>query len=180
MHICLQSGSEDILLKMRRMYKPKEFEEIALQLKTDYPNFNLTTDIIVGFPGETENDFSQTLDLTKKIGFGHVHTFKYSVRKGTRAERMPDHISEKEKSRRSEILRNIVDETKLKYRKSFIGQNQRVLVETYNKQGFAKGFGEHYIPILIKAPDLKKNNFYNIIITDIEIGDEPVLIGDII
>lgn len=180
LHICLQSGSEDILLKMRRMYMAKEFEEIALQLKTDYPNFNLTTDIIVGFPGETENDFSQTLDLTKKIGFGHVHTFKYSVRKGTRAERMPDHISEKEKSRRSEILRNIVDETKLKYRKSFIGQNQRVLVETCNKEGFAKGYGEHYIPILIKSPDLKKNNFYNVIITDIEIEDEPVLIGDII
>lgn len=180
LHICLQSGSEDILLKMRRMYMAKEFEEIALQLKTDYPNFNLTTDIIVGFPGETENDFSQTLDLTKKIGFGHVHTFKYSVRKGTRAERMPNHISEKEKSRRSEILRNIVDETKLKYRKSFIGQNQRVLVETCNKEGFAKGYGEHYIPILIKSPDLKKNNFYNVIITDIEIEDEPVLIGDII
>lgn len=180
MHICLQSGSEDILLKMRRMYTAKEFEEIALQLKSDYPNFNLTTDIIVGFPGETENDFSQTLDLTKKIGFGHVHAFKYSVRKGTRAERMPDHISEKEKSKRSEILRNIVDETKLTYRKSFIGQNQRVLVETYNKQGFAKGYGEHYIPILIKVPDLKKNNFYNVIITDIEIEDEPVLIGEII
>ncbi len=93
MHICLQSGSEDILLKMRRMYTAKEFEEIATKLKTDYPQFNLTTDIIVGFPGESEEDFNKTAELAKKIGFGHIHTFKYSVRKGTRAERMPEQIA---------------------------------------------------------------------------------------
>lgn len=180
MHICLQSGSEDILLKMRRMYTAKEFENIALNLKTDYPDFNLTTDIIVGFPGETEEDFQKTLDMVDQIGFGHVHVFKYSVRKGTRAERMPDHISEKEKSKRSEILRQAVDDAKLKYRKSFIGKTQQVLIETFNKQGFAKGYGEHYVPIIIKNKNLERNTFYQVKISEIDISEEPVLVGEII
>lgn len=177
MHICLQSGSEDILLKMRRMYTAKEFESIAAKLKSDYPNFNLTTDIIVGFPGETEGDFQKTLELTKKIGFGHVHSFKYSVRKGTRAERMPDHIPEKVKSERSEILRELADETKLNYRKSFIGQNQTVLIETIDKEGNARGYGEQYIPVLIENVNLVKNNFYKVKITGIDTSQDPVLIG---
>jgi len=180
MHICLQSGSEDVILRMRRMYTAKEFGQIAAKLKTDYPNFNLTTDIIVGFPGETEEDFKKTLDLTKKIGFGHVHTFKYSVRKGTRAERMPDHIPEKVKTERSEILRKVVEETKLKYRQSFIGKKQTVLIESFDKQGFAKGYGEHYLPVLIKEQNLEHNNFYSVKISGIEILDEPVLIGEIV
>lgn len=180
MHICLQSGSEDVLLRMRRMYTANEFETIAVKLKTDYPDFNLTTDIIVGFPGETGNDFKKTLDLTKKIGFGHVHTFKYSVRKGTRAERMPDHISEKEKSKRSEVIRKNAEETKLNYRKQFIGKQQTVLAETIDKQGFAKGYGEHYIPVLIKVKNLIRNNFYKVKITGVEISEEPLLIGETI
>jgi len=180
MHICLQSGSEDVLLQMRRMYTAKEFEQIATKLRTDYPNFNLTTDIIVGFHGETEEDFNKTLNLTKKIGFGHVHTFKYSVRKGTRAERMPDHIPEKVKTERSGILRKVVEETKLKYRQSFIGIKQNILIETFDKQGFAKGYGEHYLPVLIKEQNLEHNNFYPVRISGIEILDEPVLIGEIV
>ncbi len=178
MHICLQSGSEEVLLRMRRMYTANNFETIATKLKTDYPGFNLTTDIIVGFPGETEDDFKKTLDLTNRIGFGHVHTFKYSVRKGTRAERMPDHIPEKEKTRRSQILRKVTEEAKLNYRKSLIGKSQTVLVETIDKQGFAKGYGEHYVPVLIKEKNLERNKFYTVNISGIEISEEPLLIGE--
>jgi len=179
MHICLQSGSEDILLKMRRMYSAKDFETIATKLRNDYPGFNLTTDIIVGFPGETEEDFEKTVSLIKKIGFGHAHTFKYSVRKGTRAERMPDHVPEKVKSERSKRIRKIVEETKLNYRKSFIGKTQTVLVETFDKDGTARGYGEHYVPILIRQRNLDHNNFYNVTITGIDMQEEPLLIGEI-
>jgi threonylcarbamoyladenosine tRNA methylthiotransferase MtaB len=175
MHICLQSGSEDILLKMRRMHTAREFEEIAMKLETDYPQFNLTTDIIVGFPGETEEDFKKTIELAKKIGFGHIHTFKYSVRKGTRAERMPEQIDERTKSERSEIIRKLANDSKNNYRKSFIGKTQRVLVEKINKKGLATGYGEHYIPVIIETAGLKKNEFYNVKITGIETGEEPVL-----
>ena len=179
MHICLQSGSEDILLKMRRMYTAKEFVEIAQKLKSDYPNFNLTTDIIVGFPGETEEDFERTKALVNEIGFGHVHTFKYSIRKGTRAERLPDHLPEKVKSERSEIIRLAAEESKRKYRESFIGKKQQVLVETLNKEGFARGYGEHYVPVLIKSKGLKRNTFYDVDIRAVEGDEEPLLVGEI-
>ena len=177
LHICLQSGSEDILLKMRRMYKASEFEKIAIKLKSDYPNFNLTTDIIVGFPGETEDDFRKTVDLTKKIGFGHAHTFKYSVRSGTRAERLPDQIPEKVKTNRSKVIRKLVEENKLIYRKSFIGLKQNVLIEKINSDSFASGYGENYVPVIIHQRGLEKNTFCDVVIEAIHTGEEPVLIG---
>ena len=179
LHLCLQSGSEDILLQMRRMYSASEFEKVALKLKSDYPNFNLTTDIIVGFPGETAEDFQQTIDITNKIGFGHAHTFKYSVRSGTRAEMLPDQIPEKVKTNRSEIIRKLVDENKLAYRKSFIGQNQRVLIEKINKGGFASGYGENYVPVIIHQKGLEKNTFCDVVIESVQSGEEPILIGKI-
>lgn len=179
MHICLQSGSEDILLKMRRMYTAKQFLETAEKIKQAYPDFNLTTDIIVGFPGETEEDFQQTVEMAKKINFGHIHTFKYSVRTGTRAERMPDQIPEKVKTQRSEVIRKISEATKLSYRESFIGKKQTVLVEKILRNGFATGYGEHYIPITIQSKGLQKNEFYTVQITGVEIKDEPILLAQI-
>ena len=82
LHLCLQSGSESVLLKMRRMYTAKQFGNMAMRLKSLYPDFNLTTDIIVGFPGETEEEFEQTVTMAKELAFSHIHTFKYSVRSG--------------------------------------------------------------------------------------------------
>lgn len=177
LHLCLQSGSENILLKMRRMYTAKLFEEMASELRRRYPGFNLTTDIIVGFPGETEEDFQESIAMAKRLQFGHIHTFKYSVRHGTRAERMPDQIPEKEKTRRSEIIRNLSDEMKLDYRKSFIGKKQTVLVEQFDKRGFATGYGEHYVPVIIKQKGLEKNKFYTVTLNGIEMQDEPLLTG---
>ena len=179
MHICLQSGSEDILLKMRRMYTAKLFEDMAAKIRASYPGFNLTTDIIVGFPGETEEDFQESLEVSKKIGFGHIHTFKYSKRRRTRAERMPEQVPEKEKTRRSELVRKLSDDMKMDYRKSFIGKKQRVLVEQFDDNGFATGYGEHYVPILIKKKGLEKNTFYDVLLTGIEMKDEPLLVGEI-
>lgn len=180
MHICLQSGSEEVLLKMRRMYTAKLFKEMADKLEELYPGFSLTTDIIVGFPGETENHFQETVNLAKSIGFGHIHTFKYSVRKGTRAERLPDHIDEKEKNRRGEIIREISEETRLEHRTRFVGKQQRVLVQIILETGYARGFGEHYLPVIIEETGLETNTFYNVDICGIVEKDEPTLIGKII
>jgi threonylcarbamoyladenosine tRNA methylthiotransferase MtaB len=95
LHLCLQSGSERILLQMRRMYTVKDFLNIVERVRAKDPQFNFTTDVIVGFPGETEEEFEETMNVARQVGFGHMHIFKYSVREGTRAQRMPDHIPDK-------------------------------------------------------------------------------------
>ncbi len=180
MHICLQSGSEEILLRMRRMYTAKLFKEMSEKLQEMYPGFNLTTDIIVGFPGETDEQFQETVSMTKSIGFGHIHTFKYSVRKGTRAERLPDHIDEKEKNRRGDIIRKVSEESRLNHRKSFIGKTQRVLVQKILEDGYARGFGEHYIPVIITELGLKTNKFYDVEIHGLTEKDEPTMLAGLI
>ncbi len=162
------------------MYTAKLFKQMSDKLYELYPDFSLTTDIIVGFPGETEDQFQETYNLAKSIGFGHIHTFKYSVRKGTRAERLPDQIVEKEKTRRGEIIRLLSEEMRLNHRKRFVGQTQKVLTQMINNQGYARGFGEHYIPVIIEEAGLKTNCFYNVLITGLKELDEPVLTGKLI
>ncbi len=164
---------------MRRMYTARLFEEMADELRRRYPGFNLTTDIIVGFPGETEEDFQESVALAKRLQFGHIHTFKYSVRHGTRAERMPDQVPEKEKTRRSEIIRQLSDDMKRQYRRSFVGKQQTVLVEQFDDNGFALGYGEHYVPVIIKQKGLKHNHFYTVTLDGTEMRDEPVLTGTV-
>ncbi|MCF8309712.1 MAG: tRNA (N(6)-L-threonylcarbamoyladenosine(37)-C(2))-methylthiotransferase MtaB [Bacteroidales bacterium] len=177
LHLCLQSGSDKTLLKMRRMYTVDEFRQIVNDVRAVRPDFNFTTDVIVGFPGETEEDFNETVNVVKELGFSHIHTFKYSMREGTRAARMKEHLPDKLKSQRSEIIRDLTADNKLNYRKSFIGKQQRVLVEKIDKEGYAHGYGEHYIPVKFAGDNLKKNEFYDVDLKDIEEGDEPVMIG---
>lgn len=181
LHLCLQSGSDKILKAMRRMYSMKEFYDMIEKIRTIIPDFNFTTDLIVGFPGETEEDFEQTLAAINKVQFGHIHTFKYSLRKGTKAEKLTNHINGKEKNRRSEIVRQLAEKNKIEYRKKFIKKTQTVLVEKIENNK-AKGYGSHYIPISFDIDDtIKKNNFYNVKLHDIDFeGKEPVLIGDLI
>lgn len=180
LHLCIQSGSDKTLLKMRRMYTVDEFRQIVTDIRKEIPDFNFTTDVIVGFPGESEKDFQETIDVVQEIGFSHIHTFKYSLREGTRAARMPEHIPDKIKSARSEVIRELTQDNKLKYRKSFIGKQQRVLVEKIDEQGFAQGYGEHYLPVKFAGKNLKKNEFYKVELKRIEEGEEPVLVGEVL
>lgn len=177
LHLCLQSGSEPILLQMRRMYNIKRFKEIVNKVRSVRPDFNITTDIIIGFPNESDQDFESTCNIIKELKFGHVHAFKYSIRKGTRAERMTAQVGEKIKTLRSETLREIADGVKLQYRNQFIGKEQIVLVEKTDGEN-ANGYGEHYVPVEFKGYELKKNHFYKVKITDINKDIDPVLIGE--
>jgi len=177
LHLCIQSGSDKTLLKMRRMYTVNEFRQIVADIRKVRPDFNFTTDVIVGFPGETEEDFQETVDVVQEIGFSHIHTFKYSVREGTRAARMDGHIPNKVKTARSETIRQLTGNNKLKYRKSFIGKQQTVLAEKIDEEGFAHGYGEHYLPVKFTARRLKKNEFYQVTLSGIEEGEEPMLKG---
>lgn len=179
LHLCLQSGSEDILLKMRRMYTARQFREMAGQLRKRYPDFNLTTDIIVGFPGESESDFAQTVHLARDLAFSHIHTFKYSVRIGTRAERMPEQLSEKIKNQRSEVIRHISEENKRAYLEQMAGKQQRLLVERIGADGIARGYGEHYFPIRLKNKTLEKNQFVDVVVGNVHEGKELAVVGNI-
>ena len=181
MHICLQSGSDRILLMMRRFYNLKTFMTIVEKLKGRYPDFNLTTDIIVGFPGETEEDFQQTCNVSRNIGFSHIHTFKYSVRRGTRAERMPEQVDEKIKTFRSEIIRHISDENKIRYRNSLIGKEQTVLVERFNERTkLSKGYGEHYVPVEFHSDPGTNNQFFRVRLEKMRKGGDPVVLGRVV
>jgi threonylcarbamoyladenosine tRNA methylthiotransferase MtaB len=153
LHMCLQSGSDKILLAMRRQYTVANFRAMVEKVRKKIPDFNFTTDIMVGFPGETEKEFQETCRVTEEIGFSHIHTFKYSVRKGTRAERLQDQVHEKIKTERSLIIRDIAEANKKKYWSSFIGKEQTVLVEKIDSARYAKGYGEYYFPIRFKADD---------------------------
>ena len=178
LHLCLQSGSDRILMQMRRMYNLSTYMKIVEKFRNTYPDFNFTTDIIVGFPGESEEDFQETVKISNEIGFSHIHTFKYSVRQGTRAERMPDQIPEKVKNQRSAVIREISEVNKIAYYQKFVGQSQRVLIEKINAKGIAKGYGEHYIPVEFKADGCKRNTFVNIELSDLKISPEPLLHGN--
>jgi threonylcarbamoyladenosine tRNA methylthiotransferase MtaB len=179
LHLCLQSGSDAVLLRMRRMYTLSEFRAITDKIRDRQPDFNLTTDIIVGFPGETAEDFQSTCDVVKEIGFSHIHTFKYSRRKGTRADRMPGQVPEKVKTERSEIIRRIGEENKRRYRSSLIGSTEQVLVEKIS-HGHARGYGEHYVPISFPAGNAAKSSILPVRITGIRDGEDPDLRGELV
>ena len=178
LHLCLQSGSDKVLELMRRFYDVKQFRSIVDTFRKRYPLFNFTTDIIVGFPGETDALFQESYNVAKEIGFGHIHTFKYSVRKGTIAEKMNEHIPDKIKVARSEAIRNLAEESKLAYRQQFIDKVQTMLIEKPNTDKGATGYGEHFIPIILdKNHSVEKNTFQKVKLTGIADDKEKSVRG---
>src|SRR5690606_14358739 len=129
LHLCVQAASERVLLAMRRQYTYAQYREIAARLREFDPRFNITTDIIIGFPGETDEDFSASVQSVTEVGFGHVHAFPYSRRQGTRADRMAVHIGESQKASRAAELAEASEAAKRRYRESLVGTIQEVLVE---------------------------------------------------
>ncbi|MBR4441316.1 MAG: tRNA (N(6)-L-threonylcarbamoyladenosine(37)-C(2))-methylthiotransferase MtaB, partial [Bacteroidales bacterium] len=161
-HLCLQSGSNDVLKRMHRHYTREDFFAIADKFRSIIPNFNITTDIIVGLPGETDEDFLQTLDAAERIGFGHIHVFKYSRRSGTKADTMENQVDEKVKNARSKQLRQLADRLTQKYFDSMVGRTQCVLAETIGDDGYVYGYGENYIRLKFKTENPRLNEFYQI------------------
>ncbi len=173
-HLCLQSGSNDVLKRMHRHYTREEFLGIVDKFRAIIPDFNFTTDIIVGLPGETEDDFVQTLEVARKIVFGHIHAFKYSRRSGTLADKMDNQIDEKIKNKRSKILRDLSEKLSSDYLQKVVGKRQILLTETIENDGFIYGYGENYVRIKMKTFDgVKTNEFYTVKIVGVE-GDVAV------
>ena len=168
-HLSLQSGCTETLKRMNRKYTTDEFEEVACKLRNVFPDVMLTTDIIVGFPGETDEEFDITYEYLKKIKFYKMHIFKYSQRKGTRAAVMPNQIDSKIKEERSKILLELSDKNEKEYLKKYIGKNVEVLFEQQEGK-YIKGHTENYL--IVKTNNNNNNDYsnkiINTIITDID------------
>lgn len=147
-HISLQSGCDKTLKKMNRHYTAEEYYELCVKLRNAFDGATLTTDVMVGFPDETVEDFAESLEFVKKVGFEKVHVFPYSRREGTPAARMTNQVENAEKSRRAAVM---IEETE-KIRKAFleaqIGKTLEVLPEEFH-DGFVQGYTANYTPVRI-------------------------------
>jgi threonylcarbamoyladenosine tRNA methylthiotransferase MtaB len=133
LHLPLQSGADSVLRRMARRCKTEEFADIVRQLRQRIPHFNITTDIIVGFPGETEEEWQQSVDFIQKIGFGHIHIFTYSIRNGTKAATLPNQVDSQTKKQRSQQLHQLANSLKQAFYQNNIGQEFLVLWEGYSE-----------------------------------------------
>ena len=153
-HLSLQSGCDETLKRMNRRYTTEQFREIVKRLRNAYNDVNLTTDIIVGFPGETEEEFEKTYQFLDEIKFYKMHVFKYSQRKGTKAAVMPNQIPGDIKELRSRKLIELSNKNEFEINQKYIGQKVEVLFEE-EKEGVFKGHTANYI--LVYCNDEKEN-----------------------
>ncbi len=149
MHIPLQSGDGEILRLMNRPYEPVEYLYLAKWLKQEIPGLSLSTDVIVGFPGETERHHKRSMKLISDIGFSRLHVFKYSSRPFTAAAQYPDHLPNHIKDRRSREMIRLGEAMASEYRRQFIGTTQPVLIEKVVPYSYGEGFTPHYLRVRI-------------------------------
>ena len=165
-HLSLQSGCDETLKRMNRRYTIEEFKEIVNRLRKNYEDVILTTDIIVGFPGETEEEFNKTYEFLKDIKFYKMHVFKYSPRKGTKAAKMPKQIDGKQKEIRSKKLIELSDFNEKIYNESYINKEVEVLFEE-EKEGMYKGHTENYILVYYKSEENLENKMKKVICKEV-------------
>lgn len=157
-HISLQSGCNSVLKRMNRKYSTEEYLSRVEKLRVKIKDVIITTDIIVGFPGETEDEFLETVDFVKNVGFYRIHVFKFSKRDGTKAARMTNQIDGVVKEKRSNLLIELSDELTIKENDKYIGKNVKVLFEQIYKEDkkYFEGLTNNYIRVIVETKlDLK-------------------------
>lgn len=167
MHIPLQSGSNKILKLMNRKYDVDYFIKAINDLRKIRPDISITTDVIVGFPNETDELFEETVETIKKIGFAKIHVFPYSKREGTVASKMENQIDEHIKKQRVKVLLDLSKKLELEYMNKFLNKDLAFIPETY-KDGYLIGHTGNYLLIKAKGDEKLIHNLVNIKITDIE------------
>ena len=160
LHIPLQAGSNHILKSMNRRYTREEFIDMVKTIKEKRPGISLSTDIIVGFPGETEEDFNDTLDLCRVVGFSKIHVFPYSDRNGTVASKMKNKVDGNVKKQRVHKLMELSNVLERKYFEDNLDSEVEVLIEEY-KEGYYYGFTSNYIPLKLSG-NYQINEIYKI------------------
>ncbi|MHC4110729.1 MAG: tRNA (N(6)-L-threonylcarbamoyladenosine(37)-C(2))-methylthiotransferase MtaB [Planctomycetota bacterium] len=148
LHLSLQSGSNAVLKRMGRQYAADEFRDKIESIKSRLDRPAITTDIIVGFPGETETDFEQTVDLAKDVGFAKMHIFSFSPRKGTPAANMQDIVDNRVKKQRVQALCDLNNQLASEFREQFLGETATILTENSNQQPF--GRSERYFKVYLE------------------------------
>lgn len=166
LHIPLQAGSNEVLKLMNRKYDLDYFFNKITSIRTIRPNISITTDVIVGFPGETEEMFEETLNTCRKLSFTKIHVFPYSERQGTKAMELPNHIEKTEKKKRARKLLELSKELELNYYNKYINKQVEVLIEEY-KDGYSYGHTPNYLHVKINKK-LKHNSFETVTVTDID------------
>ena len=167
LHISLQSCDDEVLKRMRRKYGSSLIEERLLKLKKKVKNMEYTADVIVGFPGETEEMFQNSYNLIEKIGFSGIHIFQYSDRENTIASSFTDKIDAKVKKERSDRLEVLKSEMAKKERKKYIGKHLSVLLEE-KINGYLYGYSENYLRVKIKDNGIEVNSIIDIKINSLE------------
>ena len=173
LHIPLQAGSNEVLKLMNRKYDIDKFFEIIEKIRSIRPNISITTDVIVGFPGETEEMFNKTIDTCKKLELTKIHVFPYSERKGTKAMELPNHLQNDEKKKRARQLLEVSKELELTYAKKHLNKEVEVLIEE-NKDNYSIGHTSNYLHVKIKG-NYKPNTFVKTTIKEVEY---PYCIGE--
>lgn len=151
-HLSLQSGCDETLERMNRRYTAEEFEQGIKIIRDNFPNVSLTTDVIVGFPGEIEEEFSKTYEFLDRIKFYKMHVFKYSARKGTKAAVMPNQITGEVKEERSNKLIELSNKNQKEQNQKYIGKEIDVLFEEQDGE-YIKGHTTNYIMVYVKSDD---------------------------
>lgn len=162
-HISLQSGDEQVLKNMRRRYKPKQFLDITDQIRQAMPDSSIGTDIMVGFPGETEVEFNNSYNLLDESELTYFHVFSYSKRKGTKAAIMDNQIDPGVIKQRSKIIRDLGMKKKIEFNRKFVGKELEVLVENNSK-----GTSRNYISVKLHKDDYSKGELIDVVISDLE------------
>ncbi len=154
-HLSLQSGCDETLKRMNRKYTTQEFENGVKLLRKKFPEVALTTDIIVGFPGETEEEFNTTYKFLSKIKFSKMHVFKYSQRKGTVAAKMKNQVNPQIKEERSNKLIELSNKNEIEFLDNNLGKELEVLFETKTQNGYTEGHTTNYITVKSKGENLE-------------------------
>jgi threonylcarbamoyladenosine tRNA methylthiotransferase MtaB len=175
-HLPLQSGSDAILQAMRRPYATADFRQVVEKIRARMPLAAITTDLIVGFPGETEELFAQTMAFLEEMLFSRLHIFKFSPRDGTPAATMPDQISNADKSRRSNQVEQLWQRSAENFHRRFVGREVEVLWETCS-DGFLHGFSREYVPCRMPGNSLKWLNEITPV-TGIDLADGDLVVAE--
>ncbi|NLY42373.1 MAG: tRNA (N(6)-L-threonylcarbamoyladenosine(37)-C(2))-methylthiotransferase MtaB [Clostridiaceae bacterium] len=148
-HISLQSGCDETLKRMNRKYTTQEYREVVERLRVNFPDVSITTDIMVGFPGETEEEFDKSLKFAEEIGFSKIHVFKYSPRKGTPSAMYPNQVPAEEKEKRSKQMIEVSNRSERNFYKKFLNRDMDVLFEqpVKDKKDYYEGLTANYIRV---------------------------------